>query len=233
METYARDPWQSHLPGLRWEQGDHVFIAGPTKAGKTTMMSRLVRKRSHVVVFVSKLKDDTFAREFKGWTRLEEWPKDGPPPWMTNILLWPKPVKDDLGATERKQRAVFEYAMNRISSQGNRCVVIDEMLMFVDPQILGLGKRVGQLHYFGRSSGISMLTLTQRPSWIPRVVMSSVTHAYIAKTTDGDDLKRLSELGSVDKRVVAHNLGRLPTRHDYVYLNPQGDASPAIVNTRK
>ena len=230
---FGRQGFRAHYKGLRWEQGDHLMIAGPTKAGKTTLMSKLVSKRSHVVVFVSKIKDPTFANEFKGWTRLTEWPKDGPPPWMNRILLWPKPVKNDLAATQRRQRAVFFDAMNRIASEGNRCVVIDEMLQMCDTKVLNLGNTVGQLCYFGRSSGISMVMLTQRPSWIPRVSKSSVTHAYVSKTADLDDLKSLSEMGGIDRRAVADRLLRLTDRHDYLYLNPQGDAPPAIVNTRR
>jgi energy-coupling factor transporter ATP-binding protein EcfA2 len=232
VESYTRHPWQDHYSTLDWKQGEHIFIAGPTSAGKTTLMSKLVPRRSHVVVFVTKLHDETFAREFSGWNRLEEWPKGGPPPWMNRILLWPKPVKNNMAGTLAKQRAVFADAMDRIGTQGNRCVVVDEMLMFCDAKILNLGNTVGMLHYFGRSHGITMVTLTQRPAWIPRVVMSSVTHAYVAKTTDNEDLKRLSEMGGVDKREVGDSLKRLPDRHDYVYLNPQGDTRSVIVNTR-
>lgn len=232
VEQHTRHPFRDHYKELDWKQGEHIFIAGPTSAGKTTLMSKLVPKRSHVVVFVTKLHDETFKNEFNGWARLEEWPKEGPPAWQNRILLWPKAVKNDMAATLDKQRRVFSDAMNRIHTQGNRCVVVDEMLMFCDTRILNLGNQVGMLHYYGRSHGISMLTLTQRPAWIPRVVMSSVTHAYVAKTTDNEDIKKLSEMGGVDKREVAGNLMRLPDRHDYVYLNPQGDSPSVVVNTR-
>lgn len=218
----------------RWEQGDHLFVSAPTKAGKTTLVSKILPLRARVVVFVSKLKDDTFKREFKGWTILHEWPKGGPKSWQTHILLWPKAVDNDLDATTAVQRAVFHDALNRISTIGNWCVVIDETLMFSDPKYIGLGKQVGQLHYFGRSSGLTMVTLSQRPAWIPRVIMSSVTHAFVARIMDADDAKRLGDLGgNINKRAIVEALGNLPTRHDYLYLNPQGDASPVIVNTRK
>lgn len=229
---FQRETWNAHLRRLNWSQGEHVLLSGPTSSGKTTMMRQLVERRSHVVIFVSKMKDPTFRSEFKGWERLTDWPKGGPKPWQKRILLWPKPG-NTLTDTKLVQRDVFKRALDEIARQGNRCVVIDESLMMNDPRILGLGNEIGMLHYYGRSAGISMVDLTQRPAWIPVVIYSNVTHAYIAKTRDRNDLKRLSELGGLDARQIGNNLSRLPDRHDFVYLNPLGDGSPSVVNSRK
>lgn len=232
IASYQRTPWNAHLNALDWRQGDHMLISAPTNAGKTTMARKLIEKRSHVVVFVSKMKDPTFTNDFRDFDRLTDWPKGGPRGYQNRILLWPTPEKL-VTDTLAKQRDVFRTAINAILHQGNRCVVIDESLMMTDPQFVGLGKEIGLAHYYGRSAGITMLDLTQRPSWIPRVIYSSVSHAYIASTKDKDDARRLSEMGGVDAKEVGHNLMRLPTRHDYVYLNPLGDAQPTIVNTRR
>jgi hypothetical protein len=220
------------MTGLRWDQGDHILISAPTKAGKTTMAAKLISKRSHAVILVTKMKDPTFSSEFHHWTRYDEWPKRGPKPYDTRILLWPRPGKT-IRETLSIQRETFAFALDAIAREGNRAVIVDEALMFTDPKILGFGTEVGMMHYYGRSSGISMMTLTQRPAWIPKVIYSSVTHAYVARTRDRQDLKRLADMGGIDPRDVAANVSALPSRHDYLYLNPQGDASPAIVNTRK
>jgi hypothetical protein len=231
--TYEAQKWADHMRTLKWSQGDHVLLSAPTKAGKTTMMQQLVAKRSHTVVFVSKMKDPTFTKEFKDWTILRDWPKGGPKPYHNKVLLWPKP-ENDVRDTLRKQQDIFRNALNEILRQGNRCVVIDESLMMNDPKLVGLGTEIGMMHYYGRSAGISMVDLTQRPSWIPRVIYSSVTHAYIASTKDRDDARRLSELGGIDAKEVALNLASPAlTRHDYLYLNPLGDSDPVVVNTRK
>lgn len=235
---YAPARFSDHLTQMRhgaqrWEQGDHILIAAPTKAGKTTLMSKLIGMRGHKVIFVTKQKDETFAREFKDWDVLREWPKGGPPPWMTHILLWPKAVKYNKAATIANQRRVFHNALERINSEGNRTVVFDETLYLTDPKLGGLGNWLSYLAYHGRSSGITLVALTQRPAWIPVIVYSSVTHAYIARTRDRNDTKRLADMGGIDTKEVAGVLQDLPTRHDYVYLNPQGDAVPSIVNTRK
>jgi len=220
-----------HLNRLRWAQGDHVLIAAPTKCGKTTLVSKLVDRRSHVVSFVSKLRDDTFGREYPGWRRYERWPRTVPD-YDRRILLWPKPGKT-LRETRDKHREVFREALDRITLEGNRTVVIDEGLYMSEPKFVGLGDEIGMLFYFGRSGGITMVLLTQRPAWIPKVVYSSTTHAWIARTRDRDDLRRLGDFGGLDTREVQQTVARLPRRHDFLYLNPQGDARPAIINTRR
>lgn len=234
LAVYPRVHWREHMSMMQsnWRQGEHMLISAPTGAGKTTMMSRLVERRSHAVILVAKMKDPTFRREFKSWEILREWPKGGPRSYQNRILLWPKAEKNVID-TLIKQREVFRHALNEILNQGNRCVVIDESLMMNDAKLLNLGTEVGMMHYYGRSAGITMVDLTQRPAWIPKVIYSSVTHAYIAETKDRMDTQRLSDLGGVDSKEVAANLARLPSRHDYVYLNPLGDTPPSVVNTRK
>lgn len=224
--------FHDHLSRLRWEQGDHALIAGPTKAGKTTLVSRLVQKRSHVVAMVCKFRDDTIASEYKGWHRYDKWPKNGPPAYHQKIVLWPKP-EPTLNGTRAKQAYIFREAFDAIGRVGSRAIVVDEGLYMAEPQFLNLGKEIGMLFYFGRSNGITMVLNTQRPAWIPKVIYSSTSHAWIARTNDTDDLKKLSDFGGIDTKEVKETLIRLKRRQDFVYLNPQGDAPSQIINTRR
>jgi len=59
-------------------QGDHILIAAPTKAGKTTMARRLIKKRGHTVVFVTKTHDDTIRNDYRGFYRAHSWSTYGP-----------------------------------------------------------------------------------------------------------------------------------------------------------
>lgn len=220
------------MRALKWDQGDHVLIAAPTKAGKTTLAAQLLEKRSHVVMLVTKPKDETFAREYGKWERLERFPRGGLRDFQKRVLIWPRPQKT-IPLTIAYQREVMREAMDKLYHKGNRCVCIDEGLYFSDPKYVGMSTELGMMHYSARSSGLSMVTLTQRPSWLPKIVLSSITHGYFARTRDRDDLKKLAEIGSIDAREVGYNLGILPERHDYVYVNPQGDARPAVVNTKR
>ena len=233
--AFAPAPWATHYRALQWRQGEHVLLAAPTSAGKTTMARKLADKRSHVIMLVTKTHDETIRAEFRGWDRVHSWSELKP--WHTKVLLWPKPGKT-LADTLNLQRDVMRDALDGIG-RGNRTgwsgwgVVVDESHYMTDPKFLNLGKEIAMLHHVGRSAGISMMDLTQRPSWIPKIIYSSVTHAYVARTRDAGDLKRLADLGGIDPRLTAHAVATLPTRHDYVYVSPQTDAPPAIVNTRR
>jgi hypothetical protein len=229
--SYPSVPFGQHMEDLKWSQGDHVLLAAPTKCGKSTLAARLVTRRSHVVSFVCKLRDDTMDNEYRGWRRYERWPKHVPS-YDQRILLWPKPERT-LAATRAKQRFIFREALDSIQREGRRTIVIDEGLYMCESKMLNLGDEIGMLFYFGRSAGITMVMLSQRPAWIPKVVYSSSTHAWIARTRDKQDLQRLSDFGGIDAVEIGSALKTLPRRHDFLYLNPQGDAQPAVINTRR
>lgn len=233
MIEYPRQTWPDHLTNLAWRQGEHILVSAPTSAGKTTLVRPILEKRSHVLALFTKLKDPTIAREYKGFSRFDQWPKHGfSPETDRRVMIWPKPEKT-LRATIRKQQEIMQKAFDNVARDGGWCVLIDEMLYMVEPRYLNLGSEIGMLHYYGRSSGVSVVALAQRPFNIPRIVLSSATHAYFARTRDTGDQKRLSELGSLDAREIIGNMSNLKSRHDFMYLNPQGDAPSVIVNTRK
>lgn len=208
-----------------WRQGEHVSIIGPTGCGKTTLESRLLDVRDSVVVFVTKIYDDTISRDFPGYERIEKWPP--PKTWHNKVLLWPKP-EATIRDTYRKQRVIFKDALDRIFHDRNWCVVFDEQHYMCKQ--LGLEVENAMLLQQGRSSGLSIVNGTQRPSWVPVVTYSSATHAMVWRTTYRDDLRRLSELGGVDMRELQQNLLRL-NKHDFIYVNTRrGDIMRSQVN---
>ena len=228
--TIQRVPFRQHVQSLQWEQGQHILICAPTGAGKTTFVRPLLEKRSHVVNLVTKIHDDAFRKEYKGWTIIREWP---PSRFDSHVLLWPKPGKT-LTETLQRQRAVIRHALNEIGRGRGWCVTVDEAHYTTDPHYLGLGKEVAILHHQGRSSGISVVNLSQRPAWIPKIIYSSVSHAYIAKTKDRNDLKRLSDLSGVDGDELARDVRSMPSKYDYAYVDTQTDGTSAVMlNSRR
>lgn len=233
MNLYSRQTWPDHLATLDFRQGEHIFVSGPTSAGKTTLARGPIEKRGHVVALFTKLKDATIAKDYAGYKRFDRWPKHGFKPSETRVMIWPKP-EAKMRATIAKQKEIMAEALDRIAVDGSWCVLIDEMLYMVEPRFLNLSQQIGMLHYYGRSAGVSCVALAQRPFNVPRIVLSSATHAYFARTYDAVDAKRLSELGSMDAREITYNMRHSITdRHDFLYLNPQGDAESRVVNTRK
>lgn len=238
---FEQQPWAEHMESMRprsdgsgWQQGDHMLIAAPTKSGKTELQGHLASIRTdvggHVVMFITKTKDDTLKEPvFKLWDRHYDWP---PGRYDDLVFLHPKmqPTPEENLALHRQ---VFSRALDDIFIKGRRTVMLDELHYMSDPQYAGLASKIAIMHHQGRSGGITMVNSTQRPAWVPKIIYSSVSHVYIARTRDEADLKRLSDMGGIDGKAVANAVRNLPSRHHFLYLNPLGDREPVIVNTRE
>lgn len=232
--TIPAVPWRQHLANLQWNQGEHVLIAGPTGTGKTTLAADLVERRSHVITFATKRKDDTLDTLYKGWSEVSSAREIEP--HMNRVVVRPKlgrrvpPTMPNIQALHRR---VFPEVFDYIYRDGGWCTLVDETLYLADPKYGNSGSRIEMMHYHARALGISMVCLTQRPAWVPKILYSSASHAYIAKTADITDLRRLSELANTDPKELASSVKALPTRFDWVYTPSLGVGSPAQVNTRK
>ena len=222
---YEREPFAKFMARLRWKQGEHLLIAAPTQCGKSTLASYLVARRGNVVVLASKRHDKNLLARYADYTRIPTWK----PAAGRRLLLWPKGQPTN-AQTIVHQRGIFRDALDGVSRTRGWCVVVDEAHWCTE--FLQLGKEIAVLHHQGSSSGISMVTLTQRPAWIPRIAYSSSSHVFLGGTTDKDDLKALSDLGGVNAQEVKATVARLG-RHDLLYLNPMGDAPPAVINIRQ
>lgn len=228
--------------GREWEQGQHVLVTGGTGWGKTQLARSLVDARidrnGYVVVFVGKLRPDktitdSYAKR-DGWTRWTKWRK--PNVFERKILLWPNtesPRTKTLEAKRKLQAGVFEDALDKLSDIGHWTCQFDEGLYMTSPTFLGLANHIAMLHQMGRSAGLSLMTLAQRPSHLPLVVYGSATHAFTSRTSVLNDRKRLSELGSDDPRNMAKILSDLPV-YDFLWTNSRrpGTASE-IINLSK
>lgn len=233
LTEFAPTPFQDHMRQLRWEQGQHVILSGPTGSGKSTLAKSLLEKRGHVVGFAVKAKDPTLMTEFKDWSFVED--MTDVEQWMNRVIVWPRPKrKEDTDEWRSRQRKSFKYAFDLLLKKGDGWgVYIDELAFMSNPKFGGVGNQIEMMHYIGRSAGTSALSCVQRPAFVPLAVMSNASHAYIAKTHMQEDLKRLSNLGGVNQKELSRVVTGLPTRHDFVYQPTLVDGHAAIVNTHR
>lgn len=222
-----------------WAQGEHMLISGATGSGKTALARHAdevrIQRGGHVIVFVCKLRPDmTILNDYKGFTRWKDAKRiKNPSPSENKILLWPdtgkaKTMKEALSI----QKDVFGDAMDKLSQVGKWNLHVDEGLYVCSPSYLNFGQELAMLHALGRSSNLTITTLTQRPSHLPLILYSSASHAMIGRTRENADLKRLSEMGS---RQSAKELsGRITSqgRHDFLWLPVAPDWDPETVNLK-
>jgi energy-coupling factor transporter ATP-binding protein EcfA2 len=207
-----------------WEQGEHIFVSGPTGSGKTALTRHIVdiriKRGGHVVVFCMKpLEDETITNEYGDFERWKTW-KSRPSSWEKKILLWPDVTKarGNKDAILDIQRKVFSDAFDGINASGKYTVQVDEGLYAVHPQFLGMSGELAMSHAIGRSGDLTMVTLAQRPSHLPLLLYGSASHAFVGRTREKNDQQRLAELGSREgSRELARRIAD-QGRHDFLWV---------------
>lgn len=179
-----------------WAQGEHVTLIGPTGVGKSTLMQRLMNRRSFVTVLETKGDDDTTMKLVRAGYKLQRGPWDGS--YHDFIVLWPT------GKTEAevtaKQHYYFNLAIDEMYRQRGWCINFDEVSYLADQ--LGMSRKLRWLLQQGRSSGISILAATQRPAFIPLAFYDQASWLIFWNDNDHTNLKRIQGLGGVDGRVI-------------------------------
>ena len=216
------EPWSTFDARFSrsWKQGQHCLFVGPAGSGKTVAARTFAAERKFVVVLGTKMRDEEMdAYLAEGYTRIEEWP---PPRKATKpmtdgsirVVLWPKiKTRADL----RRHRPVFAKCLDSVLVDGGWTVVADEGLWLSDKAGLGLGDHLSAIAYTGRSSGVTLMMVVQRPSGVPRNTWSNVSHAFLWHHGVTGDTRELASLGTAPPKAVAAAVQSLQG-HDFLYL---------------
>ncbi len=227
---------QMNRLGRVWKQGQHVLVSGPTGSGKTVLARHIVNQRlrrggSVIVLCMKPLEDETLTDEFADFDRWKKWRKK-PRVYENKILLWPdvSKAKGDKSEILAIQSAVFKEAFNGLNHAGHWTVLVDEGLYTVSPDFLGMSGELAMSHAIGRSGKLTMVTLTQRPSHLPLILYGSASHAFVGRTREATDLKRLSELGSKEGAKALGNRIASQSLHDFLWIPVAPDWEAETVN---
>jgi energy-coupling factor transporter ATP-binding protein EcfA2 len=222
-----------------WKQGEHVIVSGGTGSGKTLLGRYLDQIRidagGAVIVFVCKLSPDpTIMQEYKGFRRWDKFKTRGLRPDDNKILLWPDTDKAKTVQEARDiQRDVFKDAVNKLAKTGKWTVDFDEGLYMTNPAFMNMADDIAMLHALGRSSKLTIITKTQRPSHLPLIIYGSASHAFVGRTREASDVKRLAELGGkISAKEMAANISS-QGRHDFLWIPVAPDWDPETVNLEK
>jgi len=193
----------------RWQQGEHVAIIGPTGTGKTTLTRQLLDARDYVTVLAVKKSDDTLDTFRK---RL-----DNSPAYHV-IDKWPPPINDNHVVYWRKPKSIVDVRSQQVSilkmldavyKDGGWCLSLDDLSYLCDT--LHLERPLIVFMNQGRSSGLSVVSVVQRPFRVPLSCLNQTAHIIIYPTTDENDVKRISELTGTKMKQLLIMISRLKT----------------------
>lgn len=209
-----RIPWDHFSRNvLRWAPGEHFGLIGPTGLGKTTMLLNLLPIHPYVVVFATKPRDKTMDALIRtGYLRMERWQSLDPLQYPRRVL-WPNAT--DINSKDR-QHQVFADAFGRIYREGNWTVALDET-WYID-NILHMETYIKTYLLQARSLGISLITATQRPAWVPREIYTSCTHLMFWRVNDETDLRSLSGIGWRSAELIRDAVSNLDM-YQALYVN--------------
>lgn len=212
--------------GLSWDQGEHILVSGGTGSGKTRLARSLIEQRikrgGHVVILFGKMQpDDTIAEFYSDFKRWKTW-KKSPHVTENKILLWPAVEGKDVEEAARIMHEVFKEALHEIGRVGNWTIVIDDGLFITSSAFLRLGQTVAMMHMLVRSARGTLLTLVQRPAHVPVTIYSNITHAFVARASERNDVMRLADLcGKDSSRMLARQIQQ-NGKHDFTWITVGG-----------
>lgn len=209
-------PWEEFYVTLDWKQGEHVSVFGRTGSGKTFMTTDLLNIRSgYIIGFGVKPEDaslDYLINE-EGYQRITSWPPKPEREGQKKFLLWPH--LDDIDDIDRCE-PLFRAAIRQIYSQRGWTIFADEIRYMSER--LKLSGPLKDIWILGRSSHLTLVGCTQRPTWVPLEMLTQATHIFLFGQNGEDDLKRLKAIDSRNKDKIIPIVSQLPEYH-CLYVN--------------
>lgn len=239
--TVPEVPWPRLYEHLRrtWQPDEHVTLLGPTRAGKTHAALELTRMTPYTLVIATKRRDplvESLRGRYFVVDDLSEIPvsADTGRPVHRKVLLWTNPRAKTEAARWAVQARVIRQAFKIAEEQGSWTIVLDETMWLA--QNLRLATELDSLWFQAASSRVSLVALAQRPSKIPRMMVSQATMLFLWQFSDRRDLEVLREFGgSQDVRaVIEENLPRLSwQRHEFLWVNVRtGEMARSVAPAR-
>ncbi len=212
-----------------WEPGQHISIIAPTgRGGKTYFVTRgLMRGWTDFRILFLDVKDhDNTLVPRKGRpffrTTVHRFPNKAQYEFAPQPKWFRLHVKSGLaGNSMRSQQAIVHEALSKAYKQRDWIIVADEIKFLSDSSGLNLYGSLRDIWTRGRSS-VTLVAMTQSPSWIPTEAYSQASHLYLGRL-NAEGNKRLGEIGgTIDYKRVRDTLGDVH-KWQYLYVDKTAD----------
>jgi nucleoside-triphosphatase THEP1 len=201
-QSVERIPWSVLGPEFAsvWGRADpsnpepeHAEIIGMNGSGKTYLLMKILQDRmqvrnSHIVLIVTKQADKVFAK--LGWPIV----RDVRDVFRYRVCIyWPQTSLIGMQRKAFHEARIRELLSRLWVPEANRVIAFDEIAYIesLSPQVKEL---VGMYWREGRSNGITVVAMKQRPQGVQRDMSSETwwTFAFVPK--DHNDAERFAEL---------------------------------------
>lgn len=205
-----------------WLPGQHVTLVGKTGSGKTHIALELLDMRTYSLILATKRRDPLLQEAGAGYKVVEdmnEIPRtENGTPVYRHVIVWPGRAITNEDDRLNMQRNAIKNTLATTERQGNWTVLSDETMWLYDR--LRLKAELDSVWYQGRSSGISFIANAQRPTRVPRLMISSASHLFLSYVSDKRDLEPLREIaGVVPAELIERTLPTLDwERHEFLYV---------------
>lgn len=200
-----------------WKPGEHVCLFEPTQQGKTYLMHQLLDRsmteypQLRTVTAVPKPRDPAT----RMWTEKLDMKviSDWPPPYNPfskprAYALWPKHLKGtDREANKAHLQRIFQRMMSEQYWQGDSITVCDDVYLLA--VMLELNPQLEEFLTAGGGMNASAWLAGQKPSGtvggghLTSFAYNAPTHLFLGHDPDERNVKRFSEIGGVDPKLVA------------------------------
>ncbi len=234
--SVERVPWASFYGWLRRnvKAGEHAVLVGSTGSGKSYLARKVVPLFGANIVILDGKGGDDPSLKIPGFKTITSWPPKGESWEVTRSLVTgnaPRPQRvlltrpindaDDFPA----MRAVFERCLRDLFPRKHDRVYalyVDEMQIIADPREgMGLGKYIGPLLRTKRYHGMSVVTSTQYPTWIPKSSYRESTHRWLFPIRDEESQEGLGRIAG-NRKMLVPILNSL-SRYEFLYYHaPSG-----------
>ena len=203
------------LANPRKPEPEHLEIVGPTGSGKTyllcTMLQQEMVKRHQAAVLVcTKPADATVHR--LGWPIIDD-------PYelnkRQNAIYWPRTKRMGNERRDYHERKIAQLLHQIWTPNSNRIVAFDEV-GYVESLSGDLKAIVQQYWREGRSQGISVVAMKQRPQGVLRDMHSETFWKVAFPPEDRGDLERWAELFGARRDWMPVFDGLDPGRREFI-----------------